>query len=300
MFFQQAFKNNCVQRCIIKAGFSTSSKTSTLKSSNRAVLGLTVAAGVAASCAAGYFVVDADSPQLHAQEYPWNHKGHFDTFDHASIRRGYQVYKEVCSACHGIDRISFRNLVGVSHTEDQAKAIAEEYQIRDGPNEQGQYFERPGKLSDRFPNPFPNEEAARFANNGAYPPDLSLMTKSRHGGESYVFALLTGYREPPAGVVIREGLNYNPYFPGGAIGMARVLYDGMLEYEDGTPATTSQLAKDVCTFLAWTAEPEHDDRKRMGVKAILILSACLMSAWYMKRFKWSPIKTRKIVYRPVE
>eukprot|EP00126_Sphaerothecum_destruens_P011241 Sdes_comp20882_c0_seq1m17893 len=126
------------------------------------------------------------------------------------------------------------------------------------------------------------------------------MTKSRHGGESYVFALLTGYREPPAGVVIREGLNYNPYFPGGAIGMARVLYDGMLEYEDGTPATTSQLAKDVCTFLAWTAEPEHDDRKRMGVKAILILSACLMSAWYMKRFKWSPIKTRKIVYRPVE
>ncbi|KAF8998558.1 cytochrome C1 family-domain-containing protein [Cyathus striatus] len=216
---------------------------------------------------------------LHPVAYPWSHKGPLDTFDHASIRRGYQVYREVCAACHSLDRIAWRNLVGVSHTADEARAMAEELEYTDGPNDQGEMFQRPGKLSDYMPAPYPNEEAARASNAGAYPPDLSLIVKARHGGADYIFSLLTGYIDAPAGVEIREGMNYNPFFPGGAISMARVLFDGLVEYDDGTPATTSQMAKDVVTFLNWAAEPEHDERKNT-------------------RFKWNAIKNRKIVYNP--
>ncbi|KAF8972649.1 cytochrome C1 family-domain-containing protein [Flammula alnicola] len=204
---------------------------------------------------------------LHPQAYPWSHNGILDTFDHASIRRGYQVYREVCAACHSLDRIAWRNLVGVSHTADEARAMAEEVEYTDGPNAEGEMFQRPGKLADYMPAPYPNEEAARAGNAGAYPPDLSLIIKARHGGADYVFSLLTGYLDPPAGVEIRDGMNYNPYFPGGAISMARVLFDGLVEYDDGTPATTSQMAKDVVTFLSWAAEPEHDERKKYGIKA---------------------------------
>jgi len=221
-----------------------------------------------------------------------------DSFDHASIRRGYTVYRDVCAACHSLDRIAWRNLVGVSHTADQARALAEEVEYEDGPNDQGEMFQRPGKLSDYFSPPYPNEEAARAANGGALPPDLSLIIKARHGGADYVYSLLTGYVDPPAGVEIREGLNYNPYFPGGAIAMARLLYDGVVEYEDGTPATTSQMAKDVVTFLSWAAEPEHDERKKMGLQAVIILSALAALSLSMKRFKWTNIKNRKFQYTP--
>ncbi|KNE71950.1 hypothetical protein AMAG_16374 [Allomyces macrogynus ATCC 38327] len=241
---------------------------------------------------------DTEAEGLHAPHYPWNHKGPLDSFDHASIRRGYQVYKEVCAACHSLDRIAYRNLVGVSHSVDEAKALAEEMEYVDGPNDQGEMFTRPGKLSDYHPRPYPNEEAARAANAGAYPPDLSLMVKARHGAEDYVFALLMGYCDPPAGVEIREGLNYNPYFPGGAIGMARNIYDEVVEFEDGTPATASQIAKDVVTFLAWAAEPEHDDRKRMGLKAMILLTAMSGFSLWLKRFKWSVLKSRKVVFKP--
>lgn len=235
---------------------------------------------------------------LHAPSYPWAHKGPFETFDHAAIRRGYQVYREVCSACHSLDRIAWRNLVGVSHTVDEVKAMAAEVEYEDGPDDEGKNFQRPGKLSDYMPKPYPNEEAARAANAGALPPDLSLMVKARHGGADYVMALLTGYVDPPAGVQIREGLNYNPYFPGGAIGMARVLYDGVVEYPDGTPATTSQLAKDVVSFLAWTAEPELDQRKKMGFQSVIILATLTALSIWVKRFKWAGIKSRKLVYNP--
>jgi len=208
------------------------------------------------------------------------------------------VYKQVCSACHSMDRIAYRNLIGVSHTEAEAKALAETIEVKDGPNEQGEYFMRPGKLSDYFPRPYANEEAARAANNGAYPPDLSLIVKARHGREDYVFSILTGYGEPPAGVVLREGQNYNPYFPGQAIAMAQPLFDDMISYSDGTPATLSQMAKDVVTFLTWCAEPEHDDRKRMGIKSIVVLTGAALVMWYMKRHKWSALTSRKILYKP--
>jgi ubiquinol-cytochrome c reductase cytochrome c1 subunit len=185
----------------------------------------------------------------------------------------------------------------------------------DGPNDQGEMFTRPGKLSDKLPAPYANEavrilatawrvvdkfwaspaQAARYSNGGAYPPDLSLITKSRHDGTNYVFSLLLGYREPPAGVSVREGLHYNPYFPGGAIAMPKMLVDGGVEYEDGTPATESQMAKDVSTFLSWAAEPEHDERKLMGVKFIFVLSLCVFQAAYYKRWRWAPLKSRKIV-----
>jgi len=235
---------------------------------------------------------------LHPTAYPWPHNGLFDSFDHASIRRGFQVYREVCAACHSLDRIAWRNLVGVSHSVDETKTLAEEIEYADGPNDNGEMFQRPGKLSDYLPAPYPNEEAARAGNAGALPPDLSLITKARHGGADYVFSLLTGYVDPPAGVEIREGMNYNPYFPGGAISMARVLFDGLVEYDDGTPATTSQMAKDVVTFLNWAAEPEHDERKRLGLKAVILFSSLFAISIYIKRFKWTVIKKRKISYNP--
>ncbi|KAI0244300.1 cytochrome c1 [Massospora cicadina] len=247
---------------------------------------------------------------LHPPSYPWVQKNPFSTFDHASIRRGYQVYKEVCSACHSLKRIAFRNLIGVSHTEAEAKALAEECEYTDGPNDLGEMYQRAGKLFDYIPSPYPNEQASRAANGGAYPPDLSLIVKARHGGavrqqsfenlilQDYIFSLLTGYYDPPAGVEVREGLHYNPYFPGGAIAMAKNLFDGLVEYEDGTPATASQMAKDVTVFLNWAAEPEHDERKKVGLKAILILSVLLGLSVWIKRFKWAAIKSRKIAYYP--
>lgn len=236
---------------------------------------------------------------LHATQYPWEHERWVKTFDHATLRRGFQVYREVCAACHSLKRIPYRSLVGSFMTVDEAKALAEENEYDTEPNDEGEIEKRPGKLSDYIPSPYKNDEAARAANNGALPPDLSLMVKARHGGCNYIFSLLTGYpEEPPAGATVQDGLNFNPYFPGTGIAMARVLYDGLVEYEDGTPATTSQMAKDVVEFLNWTAEPEMDERKKMGMKVLIIGSALFALSVWVKRYKWSPIKTRKIVYNP--
>eukprot|EP00794_Sanderia_malayensis_P018783 gene18783-20674_t len=231
-------------------------------------------------------------------QFPWSHNGPMNSLDHASIRRGYEVYKQVCQACHSMNYLAFRNLVGVTHTEDEVRALAEEVQVTDGPDDEGNMFQRPGKLSDYFPNPYANEEAARAANNGAYPPDLSYIVSARKGGEDYIFSILTGYREePPAGIELREELHFNSYFPGQAIAMAQQLFPEVIEYEDGTPATVSQLAKDVSTFLRWASEPEHDDRKRMGIKALTIFTAIAVIALYYKRHKWTVLKSRKLVYK---
>lgn len=194
--------------------------------------------------------------------------------------------------------IHWRDLVGVTHTEAEAKEMAAEHEYEDGPNDKGEMFMRPGKLLDPLPSPYPNEEAARAVNGGAYPPDLSCIIRARHVGEDYVFSLLLGYYDAPEGIKIRDGLYYNPYFPGGAIAMARSLYDGVVEYEDGTPNNASQLAKDVTEFLSWASYPEQDERKRMGFKAMALLTVLLGVSVWVKRFKWSYLKNRKLIYNP--
>ncbi|KAJ2078865.1 cytochrome c1 [Coemansia sp. RSA 988] len=267
------------------------------------LMGASVAAAVGSGIGLYYLEKNSahanmEADGLHPPSYPFPQKNVFGTFDHASIRRGFQVFKEVCSACHSLDLVYWRNLVGVAYSEDETRAMAEEFEYTDGPNDNGEMFERPGKLTDPIPRPYANEEAARAANAGALPPDLSLITKARHGGVDYIYALLTGYCDPPAGVEIREGLNYNPYFPGGSIAMAQNIFDGVVEYEDGTPNTASQITKDVVMFLNWAAEPELDDRKKIGTKAILLFSILTAISLWAKRNRWQTMKTRKIAFNP--
>lgn len=305
MFYRTAFRARLPLRRQMEAGLRTAHTISPSKLTRQAVA---VSLGSAAIGVWYWHLygnpIQAMTPAeegLHPVKWPWDHTGPFSTFDHQALRRGFQVYTEVCATCHSLDRIAFRNLVGVTHTVDEVKAMAEAVEYDSEPNDQGEIEKRPGKLSDYLPPPYQNEEAARAANQGSLPPDLSLMIKARHGGCDYVFSLLTGYPdEPPAGVVVQEGLNYNPYFPNGQIGMARILYDGLVEYDDGTPATASQMAKDVVQFLNWAAEPEMDERKKMGMKVMFMASVLFALSIWMKRFKWAPIKNRKLTYAPPE
>ncbi|KXZ44456.1 hypothetical protein GPECTOR_67g296 [Gonium pectorale] len=257
-----------------------------------AALGGLVAGIFGASCVASAGEV-ADG--LHAPHYPWPHEGVLDSYDHASIRRGHKVYQEVCAACHSMQYLHWRQLVGVCYTEEEAKALAAETEVTDGPNDEGEMYTRPGRLFDPLPSPYANEEAARYSNGGAYPPDLTLISGGRHNGQNYIFSLLTGYREPPAGISVREGLYYNPYFPGGSIAMPKMLVDGGVEYDDGTPASASQQAKDVVTFLSWSCYPYQDEMRVMGIKAVLMLSVLIAFASYSKRLRWAPIKSQRIV-----
>lgn len=270
-------------------------------------LHLTVATAAAVGSIAYYatnfgrevFAMTPAEEGLHPTQYPWEHTKWTKTYDHQALRRGFQVYREVCASCHSLNRVPYRSLVGVMATVDEMKAMAEENEYDTEPNDEGEIEKRPGKLSDYLLPPYKNDEAARAANNGALPPDLSLIIKARHGGCNYIFNLLTGYpEEPPAGATVQSGLNFNPYFPGTGIAMARVLYDGLVEYEDGTPATTSQMAKDVVEFLNWAAEPEMDTRKLMGVKVLTVTAVLWALSIAVKRYKWAPLKTRKIVYNP--
>ena len=273
-----------------------SSSSSSAKSSTKSWVALGLLAAGGSACAILGTTVYAEELGLHPPHFPWSHLGMTQSLDHASMRRGFQVYQQVCAACHSMKYIAYRNLIGVTHTEEEARALAEEIQVVDGPDDDGNMFERPGKLSDYLPQPYPNEEAARAANEGAYPPDLSFIANARHGGEDYVFSILTGYFDAPAGIELRDGLYFNAYFPGQAIAMAPALYTNIIEYEDGTPATMSQLAKDVSTFLRWAAEPDHDNRKRMGIKALSLFSFLVIASWYYKRHKWSVLKSRKLAY----
>lgn len=216
--------------------------------------------------------------------------GLFGTIDRASAQRGFQVYKEVCSACHAMRQLSYRNLMDLGLTEAQVRDIAATFTVTDGPNDEGQMFERPGRVPDRFRRPFPNEQAARAGNNGAYPPDLSVMTKARPDGANYVHALLTGYVDPPAGVTVMEGMNYNAWFPGNQIAMPNVLNDDQVEYTDGTRATVDQMARDVTTFLAWAAEPEMEVRRAMGVKILIFLAILGGLVYATKRKVWADVK----------
>jgi ubiquinol-cytochrome c reductase cytochrome c1 subunit len=219
----------------------------------------------------------------------WSFSGIFGQFDRGAMQRGFQVYREVCSGCHSLRLIAFRNLEALGYDEDEIKAIAAEYSVEDGPDEEGEMFERSGLPSDRIPSPFPNSKAAAAANNGAAPPDLSLMIKARDGGADYVHGFLTGYAEPPEDRELLEGQNYNLYFPGNMTAMAEPLFEDSVEYADGTPATAEQMASDVVTFLAWTAEPEMEDRKRMGIKVILFLLIFTGVLYAVKRKVWADL-----------
>lgn len=216
--------------------------------------------------------------------------GIFGHFDRASAQRGFQVYKEVCAGCHAMHQLSYRNLRELGLSEAEVAGIAATVQVMDGPNDEGQFAERPGRASDRFRSPFANEKAARAANNGAYPPDLSVISKAREGGADYLHALLVGYEDPPAGMQLGEGMYYNKYFPGYQIGMPAPLSgDGQVEYHDGTTATVDQMVLDVSQFLAWAAEPELEQRKAMGVKIILFLTVLGGLAYAVKRKVWADV-----------
>merc|ERR1711934_520634 len=255
-----------------------------------------VAAGGATLAALSATQIDASADRILPEEYPFNHKGWFQAYDMMSVRRGHQVYTNVCATCHSMNLLAYRNLVDNCYTEEEVRTMCEDVEVTDGPNDEGEMFERPAKLSDKWVPPYPNEMAARFANGGALPPDLSLMAKARPEGEDYIFALLTGYREAPAGINVMPGMHYNPYFSGGQIGMPQPLMDGSIDYEDGTPATMSQMAKDVSTFLMWAAEPEQDNRKLMGLKWMSAIALVCAGTAYYKRLRWSVLKSRRIQY----
>ncbi len=220
----------------------------------------------------------------------WSFYGLFGSYDRAAQQRGYLVYKEVCSGCHSVKYLSFRNLLDIGFSEEEAKAVAAEFMVEDGPDEEGEMFEREARLSDPFPRPYRNDNEARSLNNGALPPDLSLMTKARHGGPDYLFALLTGYvAEPPAGVEIADGMAYNPYFPGWQIAMPELLFEDSVEYADGTAATVEQMAEDVTTFLAWAAEPSLERRHSLGFQVIIYLILLTGLFWLIKRRTWRDV-----------
>jgi ubiquinol-cytochrome c reductase cytochrome c1 subunit len=216
----------------------------------------------------------------------WHHEGIFGTFDRAAAQRGFQVYREVCQGCHALPYVAFRNLMDIGFSEEQARAIAEEYTVVDGPDDDGEMFERPARLSDAIPPPYPNDAAARAANGGAYPPPLSLMTKARPHGDDYVYSLMLGYQEdeeaPP-------GQYYNAYFPGNLIAMPQPLHEGLVSYTDGTEATIPQMSADVTQFLAWAAEPTLEERKGTGIKTMLFLIVLTGLLYATKRKVWADV-----------
>jgi len=259
-----------------------------------------VGAGAVATAGALQYSVQASDLMLHPPAMPWEHNKWFTTLDAASVRRGFQVYQQVCAACHSLEYIAFRHLVGVSHTEDEAKKLAAECQVEDGPNDDGEMFMREGKLFDYLPKPYKNEKEARAKNGGALPPDLSNIVFAREGYEDYIFALLQGYFDPPAGVELGDEQHYNVYFPGGAIGMGQMLYNEVIEYEDGTPATQTQLSKDVTTFLRWTADPHLDKKQLISFRVFLAALIFVPLLWYQKRRFFTMVKSRKIAYKPTK
>lgn len=242
---------------------------------------------VALSCLAPQTILAAGSA-IQLPSYGWSFQGVFGSYDKAALQRGLQVYEGVCASCHSLDLINFRNLADLGFTVDEIKAIAGAYTVEDGPNAEGEFFERAAIPADPFPNPFPNVQAAAASNGGKAPPDLSLMAKARVGGPDYIKALLVGYEDAPDGFDVGQG-NYNRYFPGYVIAMANPLYDEAVEYSDGTPATVDQMAGDVAHFLMWAAEPKLEARKGTGVFVMIFLFCFTLVMYAAKRKAWASI-----------
>jgi ubiquinol-cytochrome c reductase cytochrome c1 subunit len=253
----------------------------------------------------------AAEPGAKPERQSWSFAGPFGTFDRAQLQRGFQVYKEVCATCHGLKYVAFRNLAqpgGLGFSEAQARVIAAEYQISDGPDDTGEMFQRAGRLSDHFPLPAPNEQALRSRFGGALPPDLSVITKARsyesglaiglldffrqyqEHGVDYVHALMTGYESPPAGTKIESTQAWNKYFPGHVIAMVKPLNDGQVAYTDGSPQTIDQYSRDVAAFLAWAAEPHLEQRKRIGFQVMIFLIVFAGLMYFTKKKVWSQAK----------
>ncbi len=228
----------------------------------------------------------ADTTAKQPLQLVWPFEGIFGTFDRQAAQRGAQVYFEVCSACHSNHNLYYRNLKDIGFSEAEIKQLAQKYTVKDGPNAEGEMFDRTALPSDRFVSPYPNEEAARAANNGAYPVDLSLIIKARHDGPNYVFSLLSGYQEAPADIKLMPGLYYNPYFEGGQIAMPPPLTQGQVTFSDNTPATVEQMAKDVVVFLQWAAEPEMEHRKSIGLKVMIFLLVFTVFFYMAKKKIW--------------
>jgi cytochrome c1 len=235
----------------------------------------------------------AEGEVKHPAPQQWSWDGVFGKFDRQQLQRGYQVYKEVCAACHAMHLVSFRNLAqpgGPEFSEAQMKAIAASFQVP-SIDDKGEVVQRPGIPADRFPSPFANETAARAANNNAYPADLSVIVKARHDGANYIYALLTGYTDAPSDFQLLPGLSYNPYFPGKQIAMpAPLVSDGQVTWPEGNPpATKEQMARDVVAFLAWTAEPKLEERKLLGVQVMIFLLALSVLLYFAYKRLWRDV-----------
>ena len=272
------------------------------------ILALAVAASLSAPCLRAALAQEQEVPPPPQR---WSFAGPFGLYDPEQLQRGFKIYREVCSTCHSLKLLAFRNLAdpgGPGFTEAQAEAIAAGFQVTDGPNDQGQMFQRPGRLADRFPPPFPNDQAARAALGGALPPDMSDLAKARsyergfpwfifdaitqyqEEGPDYIHAILNGYENPPAGFTLPPGAEYNKYFPGHAIGMPKPLSDGQVAYTDGTPTTVDQYGRDVAAFLAWASEPKLDERKRLGFQVFVYLIVLTGLLYFTKKRIWHEVK----------
>ena len=236
----------------------------------------------------------AAGPKIDLLKVDWSFKGITGKFDRSSLQRGYQVYQEVCSSCHSMKYLSYRNLNedgGPEFSIEEVKAIAANFEVTDGPNEDGEMFTRPGRPSDKFVSPYPNSNAARAANGGAYPPDMTVLVKARKGGADYIYSVLMGYTEPPEGFKLDDGVYYNKYMEGNRIRMSNPLVEGLISYSDGTDATQDQMAKDVTTFLAWAAEPELETRHKTGMKVLIYLIILTILVYFSMKRLWSRVDT---------
>ena len=231
----------------------------------------------------------AESSTKSLPQHEWSFEGITGTFDRGALQRGYQVYSEVCSGCHSMKLLYYRDLIDIGFSEDQVKAIASEFTVIDGPNDEGEMFERDARPADRFVSPYLNDNEARANNNGAYPPDLSVITKAKKDGANYIYNLLLGYKDPPADMEVGEGMYYNIYMAGNQIAMPQPIYDESVDYADGTNNSAEQIAEDLVVFLTWAAEPELEERKNLGIKVILFFIVLGFVIFLAKNHLWREV-----------